>query len=78
MRKYYISSIIATIYIILILLLGFGIKDDFFMLAIPMLFIVCGQYCSTLTAIIATIANGIIVWLIALIILTVSDKIMNR
>ena len=80
MRKYLISSIVAISFIILIMSLGFGVRDDYFMWAFPSLpFVIgCFENCGALKVSIATISNGIIIGLILLGILSIIDKFREK
>jgi hypothetical protein len=80
MRKYLICSIAAISYLLIVFLLGFGIRDDFFMLAFPSwpFLIGCFENCGHRLIITATILNGIFLGLIVLGALFIIENIRKK
>ncbi|MDP2709430.1 MAG: hypothetical protein Q8O93_05330 [bacterium] len=60
MKKYRIPLLITVIYIVIVLSLGFGIKDDYFMWTFPSwpILVGCTEDCSELRMVMATVING--------------------
>lgn len=80
MKKYKIPLITASMYIVIILLLGFGVKDDYFVWTFPSwpFFIDCFENCGVTRMLIATVLNGIIIGLIFWGIPLIFNKIRNK